>query len=459
MSDDSASIKTCLRMVTYLLDYCANGSTSNNETCKHIDTIARVVTVDCYMNQTVYPYVVLFILLVGTILNLLSLYCFLKTNKRNSQNVYLSALSLGDTINLHINFGLPMLRKFDAFDTAFRQYVIVCRLTGILTEFFLIFPTWIVVLLTIERLVTISWPTRNRPAYTQTQAIISVMTLVICVFLLSLYRLSDLKGIDQLSVFSITACSDGNDSFEWVRNVNLIIWTILPECLTFLMSLIIIYQIKSVTRNMHSNSSKVHRSQYNQATKTVLLIAILFLLFHTPTGITIALDLVLKSREDVATLVIIHFSRKITMILYEISLSSKFFIYNRTFRNFTGILSTTALHFTHKRNSAKLGRPALTHPPRSSTPPKIQFNSQHKQSITSPVSQSDSYVKHGVGGGGGAGGICEHQSMLINRHPQTISTNLSRNLRDQQLFNVTMSKTKTNEACIALLRRTDLYKG
>ena len=51
------------------------------------------------------------LIVIGTILNLFSLYCFLKMNKRNSQNVYLSVLSLADTINLHMNFTFPLLRQ------------------------------------------------------------------------------------------------------------------------------------------------------------------------------------------------------------------------------------------------------------------------------------------------------------------------------------------------------------
>ncbi|CAF5225163.1 unnamed protein product, partial [Rotaria magnacalcarata] len=98
-------------------------------------------------------------------------------NKRNSQNVYLSVLSLGDTINLQINFTLPMLRQNEAFDDYFRSSTVLCRITGVLAEFFLIFPTWIVVLLTMERLICISWPLKRRSSYTQTRAKISILIL------------------------------------------------------------------------------------------------------------------------------------------------------------------------------------------------------------------------------------------------------------------------------------------
>jgi hypothetical protein len=94
-----------------------------------------------------------------------------------------------------------------------------------------------------------------------------------------------LKGIDQVSVFSIAACNGTDRSIDFIRNLNLMIWTILPECLTFIMSLMMIYQIQSMPKKFKTNPSKNRQSQYTQATRTVLLISILFLIFHTPTGI------------------------------------------------------------------------------------------------------------------------------------------------------------------------------
>jgi len=72
---------------------------------------------------------------IGTILNLFSLDYFLKMSKRNSQNIYLSVLSLSDTIDLHMNFTLPMLRQSTTFDNYFRNSTILCHLTGVLIEF------------------------------------------------------------------------------------------------------------------------------------------------------------------------------------------------------------------------------------------------------------------------------------------------------------------------------------
>lgn len=285
---NSEAFSSCsqLEPPSYLWMLCRQGIGNNSETCKDMTILLFLFKADCYISRVFYPLTGTLIV-IGTILNLFSLYCFLKMNKRNSQNVYLSVLSLGDTINLQINFTLPMLRQHESFDDYFRNLTVLCRLTGVLTEFFLIFPTWIIVLLTVERLICISWPLKRRPSYTQTRAKISILILAIIVMLLSLYRLFDLKGIDQVSVFSVVACNSTHTPIDYMRDLNLMIWAIVPECFTLLMSLIIIYQIRLATERFQPNPSKARQSTYNQATKTVLLISILFLSFHTPTGMIV----------------------------------------------------------------------------------------------------------------------------------------------------------------------------
>ena len=252
--------------------------------CEPLVWIYRGVLIDCYVDRLFIP-IAATLVVIGTVLNLFSLYCFLKMNKRNSQNVYLSVLSLADTINLQVNFTIPLLRQIDAVNNFFDTSDIICGVNGFLTEFFLIFPTWIIVLLTFERLICVLCPLVCRAVYTQRRAKCSILLLASVVGCLCLYRFSDLKGIDQVSVFSINACEgDPAGRFPILRNVNLFIWAILPECLALVMNLFIVYNIKLATQKFEPCHSKARQTKYNQATKTVLLISVLFLIFHTPTG-------------------------------------------------------------------------------------------------------------------------------------------------------------------------------
>lgn len=252
--------------------------------CDLLILIHRLILIDCYIERILFPLTGSFAF-VGTVLNLFSLYCFLKMNKRNSQNVYLSFLSLGDTINLQINFTIPLLRHIEFIDEYFHNSSILCRINGFLTEFFLIFPTWIIVLLTFERLICVLSPLKCHSVYTHRRAKISIFVLVLIVMSLSSYRIYGLKGIDQMSVFSIVACvAESFPQLQFIQIFNLFIWAILPELLTLAMNLIIIYNIKRATQRFEPFYSKARQSKYNQATKTVLLISILFLICHTPTG-------------------------------------------------------------------------------------------------------------------------------------------------------------------------------
>ena len=353
---DSESAMSCSQQSENLRNFCVNSSAGSSTSCEDVKIFAFSLMVDCYFKQVFYSLASMLIF-IGTILNLFSLYCFWKMNKRHSTNVYLSVLSLGDTINLHVNFTLPLVRRWGLLDNAFRSSLCLCRIMGVLTEFFLIFPTWIVVLLTMEPLIPILWPSKRHVSYAQRRAKLSVVALIIIVFGLSLYRLYDLKGIDQVSVFSVVACNGSTEeTVPAMRNFNLIIWSILPECFTLVLSLIIVYKIKVAKKHFNKADSKAVTAKYNQATKTVLLISILFFVFHTPTGelswwlrgwrlarrwcvllflgILIALDLIYLNNERTVGIVIILVSRKLTVLLYEISLCCKFFIYNQTFSDF-----------------------------------------------------------------------------------------------------------------------------
>ena len=265
---------------------CFEGLSSPNITdCNQKVFILRLFLFHCYIDRLFFP-TVTSLVVIGTLLNLFSLCCFLKMNKRNSQNVYLSVLSLTDTINLHINFTIPLLRGWsEQIDLFFDSSTVICRINGFFTEFFLIFPTWIIVLLTCERLISIIWPLKCYSLYTHRRAKISILFLAFFIMILCLYRFYDLKGIDQASVFSVTVCDDESHvDLGIIVKLNLIIWAILPECLTLIMSLIIVYNIKLATQLFQPCQSKARQTKYNQANKTVLLISILFIVCHTPTG-------------------------------------------------------------------------------------------------------------------------------------------------------------------------------
>lgn len=267
----------------YVENICSQSGDMSSSFCRYSKTAVVLLTASDCIHNGFFVFAALFVI-IGTILNLFSLYCFLRINKRHSTNVYLTVLSLVDTINLHVNFTLPLLRQSALIDNAFRNHIFICRLTGVLNEFFLIYPTWIIILLTMEPLIYLFSSKKLHSSYAQRRAKISVVVLAVIVFLLSLYRLVDLRGIDQVSAFSVVACNTTSELSNFMPHLNLILWSILPECLTLFLSLFIIYKIK-LAKKLNERSSQTTRAKYTQATQTVLLISLLFLIFHTPTGL------------------------------------------------------------------------------------------------------------------------------------------------------------------------------
>ena len=257
-----------------LNDFCLNVSEHGNELCKKISRIIFLLKIDDYTNKVFYPLTTILVV-IGTILNLYCLFYFLQIQRRNCQNIYLSALSISDTIDLHLNVTLPILRQSSTFDDYFRHSFKLCRLIGVLNEFFLIFPTWILILVIIERLRNLLRSVKT----SSTHAKRSLIFLSILVTMLSLYRLVDLKGIDQISVFSVVACSGSHRSLMIIRNFNLIIWIMVPNCSTLIMCFLIVYSNKFKT-----HKTQPHPSKYHRTTKIVLFLSILTLVCHTPIG-------------------------------------------------------------------------------------------------------------------------------------------------------------------------------
>ena len=279
-----SNVRVCKAMVTNAAQNCNKEDQLNNTAdCSPDKITERITVVDCYI-KFIFFYLAAILVVVGTILNICSLFCFLRMKKRHSTNIYLLTLALADTINLQLNFTIPLIRQSEGFDDSLRSSKNICAIMGFLTEFFLIFPTWIVVLLSMEALIIIFYAARRDTSQAKRRFRITMIILFVGVSLLSSYRLKDFKGIDQVSVFAVMACDDEGYANHFMRHLNLVIWSILPEFCTLFICLIIVYKIKLAEKHFEQDHSTARRAKYNQATKTVLLISILFIIFQTPTG-------------------------------------------------------------------------------------------------------------------------------------------------------------------------------
>lgn len=246
--------------------------------------LLALLKLDCFVSP-VFHAATSILAMVGTVLNAFTTYCFFKMYKRDSQNIFLYVLSISDTINLHVNFALPMLRQWEKFDDYLRNVNVLCRLVGVLTEFSLIFPVWILVLLTVDRLVHVLRLMDRPLSHTRRRAKMSLLILAGSVLAMSVYRLFDVKGIDQSSVFAILACKGKHYPLLFLRDLNLLVGMLFPLFVTLILSVTMIYRIETTAKKCRNSRNHARATKYDQTTKTTLLISILFpTFFHTPNG-------------------------------------------------------------------------------------------------------------------------------------------------------------------------------
>jgi hypothetical protein len=136
----------------------------------------------------------IFVVVVGTVFNILNFACFYRMKKRNSQNIYLGALALADFFNIQINILVPMLLNMNVIrdETVLLKTNVTwgaCVLYGYLVEVGLLMPVWIMVVLATERFCSIIWPLRKNVFSTRRHAKWTLAALLCIVLMWSLFKI------------------------------------------------------------------------------------------------------------------------------------------------------------------------------------------------------------------------------------------------------------------------------
>lgn len=303
-----------------------------------------------------------FIVVFGTLFNLLNFGCFYRMKKRNSQNIYLGALSLADLFNIQINILIPLLSRLaGSYEFSLKSYLkentlklfekdfseelndFLCTLNGYLVEVCLLMPVWIMVILATERFFSIMWPLRKNIFSTRKHAKITLAILTAIVLTWSLFKL-ETAGVETYSTFEKYPNNGGrNVTLPTLVNISTTLWAIIPEFVTLILNLLIIKQIKITTSPHKKFYPSEHSKKITQATRVVIFLSIIFISLISPTGILIILDLIIngnrihKESFDVESIKrALHFmiARKFVILFYETNLIINFPIYLLTIKNF-----------------------------------------------------------------------------------------------------------------------------
>jgi hypothetical protein len=274
------------------------------------------------------------VIILGNIFNTINFACFNRMKKRNSQNIYLSALSLAELFNINVNILLPMLRiKISKINSILEKSSFLCKLDGYFVEVGLLLPVWIMVAVTGERFVSVSWPLRKNIFCTPRHAriLLSILTAVICAF--CLFKL-DTAGIENKSTFHYHTCRNVTNAH--LVNMSTVLWALVPEIATFVLNVLIIRTIKTTTHSHKKFYPTHHIRRANQATRVVIVLSIIFLALISPTGILIIVELILTNGTwpQNSQAVILMIARKYALILFETNMIVNFPIYFLTFKNF-----------------------------------------------------------------------------------------------------------------------------
>jgi hypothetical protein len=304
------------------------------------------------------------VIIIGSIQNFISFLCFNQMKKRNSQNVYLKALSIVQFLNIQINLLIPMMMNegyFDNFAKNFPEILskIFCHSYGYLIDIFLLLPPWIMVVLATERLCAIIWPFQKNIFATAHNARRVLFIVHIIVFIWCTYKFvtpgieinSAFHESDPFSKRSDHFCRKGRQVVAWLVNLSTVTWSIIPYILIFIINCIIIQKVKlAIFDNVSIASKKTSSKNYknpsekikkvNQTTKVVIVLSILFICLCFPTGIVFICDItILHTDNKCFAIRLLHqlkmrLARKYALLLTELNMIIDFPIYILTMRNF-----------------------------------------------------------------------------------------------------------------------------
>ncbi len=126
----------CLMLLnSHLIQAFELNTSASNDIGLHQHRLVSDIIEEILKNYSV------FVVVCGTIFNLINFTCFYRMKKRSSQNVYLSALSLAELFNIQINILVPLIRstlshnddeEIDSFDWSWKKFL--CILDGYLVE-------------------------------------------------------------------------------------------------------------------------------------------------------------------------------------------------------------------------------------------------------------------------------------------------------------------------------------
>ncbi len=231
------------------LDMMSN-DTVDNITCVQDNNIG--IYMHMHIEQKIAEYLIKYIsitlLIIGTIGNILSFLVFLRRTLRDSvMSFYLRALALGDLVVVW-SLALPItINNIFGIDIT-SIHNVSCWLIIYLCHTSMLFSVWVLLTVTIERFVAVTFPHKMNIIFTHRQAYVSVVVFVLVAMCLNIHFMFSLKVItypDQQ-----LCCFNNASSFHyysvyvhpWIMHI---LYSFIPIFVIIVCNIGIIYKVKA----------------------------------------------------------------------------------------------------------------------------------------------------------------------------------------------------------------------
>ena len=285
------SIKTAPEVFHYFIDLPDHKHLFIN---KMIHFFSLFQFTEYAVGHALWLYVPPVIILAGTVGNALSVLVFIQKKMRvKSTSVFLIGLAVVDTVVLYTGLLRWWIRKLTRIDI---RQLVDCRIHILLTYAFVQLSAWILVLVTIERVISVFFPLKSREIITRRRA--GILLAVTVVSLIGLNAHFMWTRVLYTHTSEVTYCIPAEEHTEFSNKtwawIDSFVASYIPFAIMLISNLAIIYKVLRATLHRRStmNVGKDVSSKMGSMTAMLLLLNFIFLLTTSPIVIFI------KYRKD-----------------------------------------------------------------------------------------------------------------------------------------------------------------
>lgn len=285
------------------------------------------------VSTEIYQYGAPTLIIVGTISNVLMIIVLMASRKMRSQtnSVYLTCLAVLDIIILNTGLLRHYIKNTKDYDIRL-QSTAACRLHIFIVYFTIQFESWVLVNLTLERLLAVMLPHKLRIIFSKKKAAIYLFITGIILFTLNLHYFFFFHIRNYSDAVPIQMCLNDVEYTYFYDNVwawlDLLFASLIPFMVIFISNIMIIIRVILKKRLAKTSGSSF---KMTNMTASLLVVSFLFLLTTSPICIFLLINFDMESEEEHFYVSMIF---DILNLIYYINNSINFFLYCITSRRF-----------------------------------------------------------------------------------------------------------------------------